>query len=155
IRRGIAEEELKVTIEGAPDDQSLVEGLERTFGAAACTVPDSPGADVLRDVARTALREHVLPSIENELHKALRQVADDVAIEVFAENVGKVLLAAPFGAKAVVGIDPGIRTGCKAAAIDASGNCLRHAVLRLANDEQRAAARETLRELVRDFSADA
>ena len=68
-----------------------------------------------------ALRDHVLPSIENEVHRALKDAADEVAIRVFAENVRRLLLEAPFGPKPVLGVDPGLRTGCKLAAVDASG----------------------------------
>jgi hypothetical protein len=67
------------------------------------------------------LRAHVVPSIESEVHKALREVADQAAIEVFAENVRTLLLSAPFGPKAVLGVDPGLRTGCKLAVVDGSG----------------------------------
>ena len=71
---------------------------------------------------KTALTVHVLPSIANEIHKQLKTDADEHAIQVFTDNVRKVLMASPFGAKVVLGIDPGIRTGCKVALIDKGGN---------------------------------
>jgi uncharacterized protein len=57
------------------------------------------------------------PALRIEVHRALKDVADEAAIRVFAENVRKLLLAAPFGSKAVLGVDPGIRTGCKLAVV--------------------------------------
>ena len=59
------------------------------------------------------------------MHKALRDIADVAAITVFAENVRKLLLAAPFGPKAVLGVDPGLRTGCKLAVVDETGQLRR------------------------------
>src|SRR5581483_2284800 len=154
IRRGVAEEELAVAIEAGPEDD-LDERLVRGFAAAACTVPDSPGADVLARVARTALQEHVRPAIETEVHKALRQVADDVAIEIFAANVRKVLLSPPLGPKAVLAVDPGIRTGCKVAVVDDAGSFVKSAVLKLKSDESRSQAKEELLGLVRDTEVQA
>ena len=65
------------------------------------------------------------------MHKALREVADAAAIQVFAENVRKLLLASPFGPKAVLGVDPGMRTGCKLAVVDESGAYLGSHVMHL------------------------
>ena len=86
--------------------------------------------------ARRAWRcaAHVAPSIETEVHKALREVADTAAIGVFAENVRKLLLAAPFGPKAVLGVDPGLRTGCKLAVVDGSGALRRARALHAPRD---------------------
>jgi uncharacterized protein len=69
---------------------------------------------------------------------------------VFAENVRRRLLEAPFGAKPVLGVDPGIRTGCKLAAVDASGKFVATDVVHLQTDEQRSAARDTVARLVRE-----
>jgi len=111
VRRGTAEGELTLAVGGPPDDPEFEARLVEAFEAAACTVPDSPGAQVLKEAARSALRDHVLPSIENEVHRALKDAADEAAIRVFAENVRRLLLEAPFGPKPVLGIDPGSRTG--------------------------------------------
>ena len=109
MRRGWTEEELTLTIGGAPEDVAYDEMMLARFESAACTVPVSPGAEVLLRAAKLALKGYVLPSIENEVHRALKEVADDAAIKVFAENVRKLLLAAPFGSKAVLGVDPGVQ----------------------------------------------
>ena len=91
----------------------------------------SSGAPLLKRAARLALRVHVAMSIDTEVHKALREVADAAAITVFAENVRKLLLAAPFGPKPVLGVDPGLRTGCKLAVIDATGRYLGSGLMHL------------------------
>ncbi len=153
LRRGAAENELAVRLGGAPDDAEFDERLRRAFEAEAVTVPDSPGDAVLRRAARLALAEHVLPGVATAVHKALKGVADDVAIRVFADNVRKVLLASPFGSRPVVAIDPGIRTGCKVAVVDAAGTFVTSAVLHLKTDDSRAEARGTLITLVQAHGA--
>ncbi|MFN6961260.1 MAG: Tex family protein, partial [Rhodocyclaceae bacterium] len=62
--------------------------------------------------------------LETELMGALRERAEDEAIRVFAKNLHDLLLAAPAGPRAVIGLDPGIRTGVKVAVVDATGKLL-------------------------------
>ncbi|MBC8132785.1 MAG: helix-hairpin-helix domain-containing protein [Deltaproteobacteria bacterium] len=135
----------------APVDP-LLETLQARFEAAACTQPAFAGAALLRRSAKLALRGHVVPAIENEVHKALRAVADEAAIAVFAENVRKLLLSAPFGPKAVLGVDPGIRTGCKLAVIDGSGKYVGSGLMHLETPSGKANAAPVLAELVRKGS---
>ena len=75
----------------------------------------------LADVCRWTWRVKLLPGFETELIGRLRDDAEAEAIRVFAANLKDLLLAAPAGPKAVLGLDPGIRTGVKVAAIDATG----------------------------------
>src|SRR5262249_417138 len=140
MRRGWMEEELTLTIGGAAEDTAYDEIMLARFEGEACSAPDSPGAELLRRAARRALKAYVLPSIENEAHRELKEIADEAAIKVFAENVRKLLLAAPFGSKAVLGVDPGIRTGCKLAVVDDSGKFLASNVIFLQskNDQENA-----------------
>ena len=63
-------------------------------------------------------------SLERDLFSRLREEAEKVAIKVFAENLRDLLLAAPAGPRVVLGLDPGIRTGCKVAVVDATGKVL-------------------------------
>jgi uncharacterized protein len=83
-------------------------------------VPDSPGREILLKAAHLAFKAHVFTSIENEAHKALREVADEAAIKVFGRKREKVTFnAAPFGPKSVLGgSNPGIKTGCKLAVVE-------------------------------------
>jgi uncharacterized protein len=153
LRRGWMEEELTLSIGGKPDAQGGDGGFEAellgAFEAEACTAPDSPGAAVLLKAARLALKVYVQPAIDNEVHKALRELADAAAIQVFAENVRKLLLAAPFGPKGVLGVDPGIRTGCKVAVVDDSGKYIASTVLHLQADEAKQKAAQMVVETVR------
>lgn len=155
IRRGWIEEELKLSLGPKPEPKpegdvvpGLPQGYEmdllREFERAACTVFDSPGAQALLKASKLAFRAHVLPSIENEVHKALKEVADQMAIQVFAENVKKLLLAAPFGPKGVLGIDPGVRTGCKLAWVDDSGKYVKSGVILLQSDADKENAKALL-----------
>jgi uncharacterized protein len=154
MRRGWVEEELMLSMGGAlpPDEESptdpLIEHLTAVFEGAACTAPRFAGAPLLQRAGRMALRAYVVPSIENEVHKALRDVADEAAITVFAENVRKLLMAAPFGPKAVLGVDPGIRTGCKLAVIDGSGRYVGSGLLHLESPAGKASAAPVLADLV-------
>ena len=149
IRRGWIEEELTLSVTGPADDPESEARLLQAFEREACTVLDSPGASVLLKAARIAFKAHVLMSIENEVHKALREVADKAAIEVFAENLRKLLLASPFGAKAVVGIDPGVRTGCKMAIVDDSGKYLASTVLFLNSEGEKTKSKKLISEIVK------
>jgi protein Tex len=144
IRRGWMEEELTLSLGNGPKDEPFEPFLDQLFLNAACTVTDSPGADVLKRAANLALKAHVLPSIENEAHRALKDVGDEIAIKVFSENVRKLLLASPFGPKTVLGVDPGIRTGCKLALVDESGKFTTHGLLRLQTEEEKTQAKQTI-----------
>ena len=154
-RRGAAEGELTLAVGGPPDDPEFEARLAQAFEAASCTVPDSPGAEVLKKASRAALRDHVLPSIEGEVHRALKDAADEAAIRVFADNVRRLLLDAPFGPRPVLGIDPGLRTGCKLAAVDAAGAYVGSDVIHLHTEEGRDRARSRVAELCRETGADA
>ena len=147
LRRGWMEEELTLSIGAAPEDTEMDEVLLKRFENEACTVPDSPGAEVLLRAAKLALRVYVLPSIETEVHRALKDVGDEAAIKVFAENVRKLLLAAPFGSKAVLGVDPGIRTGCKLAVVGDGGKYLADNVIYLQSKSDQERARKLLVEI--------
>ncbi|HEY7183235.1 MAG TPA: Tex-like N-terminal domain-containing protein, partial [Blastocatellia bacterium] len=144
MRRGWTEEELTLTIGGAPEDTAYDEILLARFESEACSVPDSPGAELLQRAAKLALKGYVIPSIENEVHRELKEVADEAAIKVFVENVRKLLLAAPFGSKAVLGVDPGLRTGCKLAVVDDSGKFLASNVIFLQSKSDQETAKKML-----------
>jgi protein Tex len=145
MRRGFMEEELAWSVGGAPGDAAFDAALLAAFERAACSRPSSPAADVMKRAARLALRGYVSPSIENEVKGALRDVADAAAIQVFAENLRKLLLAAPYGAKSVLGVDPGIRTGCKLAVVSDSGAFLGSHVIHLSTERERESAKQVLR----------
>jgi len=84
----------------------------------------TPRGRWLAEVCRWTWRVKLLTAFESELLSQLRESAEAEAIRVFAANLKDLLLAAPAGHKAVMGLDPGIRTGVKVAVIDATGKLL-------------------------------
>ncbi|MCC6182438.1 MAG: RNA-binding transcriptional accessory protein [Bacteroidia bacterium] len=69
------------------------------------------------------------PSIEAEMRVQTKQLADEKAIQVFADNLRELLLASPLGQKTILALDPGFRTGCKVVALDAQGKLLEETVI--------------------------
>jgi len=80
-----------------------------------------PGDDLIRKCIGWTWRVKLSLSTERDLFTRLREAAEKVAIKVFADNLRDLLLAAPAGARVVLGLDPGIRTGVKVAVVDATG----------------------------------
>jgi len=93
--------------------------LDARFGTQA-----PPRERWLGDVCRWTWRVKLLTAFETEFITRLRESAEEEAIRVFAANLKDLLLAAPAGPKSVLGLDPGIRTGVKVCAIDATGKLL-------------------------------
>ncbi|CBS88893.1 Tex family protein [Azospirillum lipoferum] len=80
-----------------------------------------PADKWLSDVVRWTWKLKIGPHIETDLMGSLRERAEDEAIRVFARNLHDLLLAAPAGQRATIGLDPGIRTGVKVAVVDSTG----------------------------------
>ncbi|MFF7438790.1 Tex-like N-terminal domain-containing protein [Streptomyces sp. NPDC008122] len=80
-----------------------------------------PGDKWLRDTVRWAWRTRILVHLGIDLRLRLRTAAEDEAVRVFAANLRDLLLAAPAGTRATLGLDPGFRTGVKVAVVDATG----------------------------------
>ncbi|MFJ4713398.1 Tex family protein [Streptomyces sp. NPDC088785] len=80
-----------------------------------------PGDKWLQDTVRWAWRTRILVHLGIDLRMRLRTAAEDEAVRVFAANLRDLLLAAPAGTRATLGLDPGFRTGVKVAVIDATG----------------------------------
>jgi uncharacterized protein len=83
-----------------------------------------PADKWLADVCQWTWRVRAHLHISTELLMQLREAAEAEAIKIFGRNLHELLLAAPAGPKAVLGLDPGIRTGCKVAVVDATGKLL-------------------------------
>jgi len=115
VRRGEQEGVLRCKVGLAPELLTpRIEGRMKL-------VPASPFAGELAAAVRDGLVRLLAPSIETDLRIELKMKADRDAVEVFATNLRTLLLSAPLGGKAVVGVDPGLRTGCKCVALDATG----------------------------------
>jgi uncharacterized protein len=122
VARGEREGALSATIE--LDAAPIVDRLDRTFNR-----PQSPHRALFRRIELDAYERLLAPSIESEVRAIVNERAEQDAIRVFAENLRNLLLAPPVRGEAILGIDPGLRTGCKAAAIDRSGKYLESAVI--------------------------
>jgi len=92
-------------------------------------VTPSPWEKWMADVCRWTWRVKLLTAFETEMMTRLRESAENEAIRVFAANLKDLLLAAPAGPKSVMGLDPGIRTGVKVAAIDRTGKLVETATV--------------------------
>ncbi|WP_435311727.1 Tex family protein [Primorskyibacter sedentarius] len=110
-----------VTVDIAPDPEEGAERAERMVAARLECRGAGPGDDWLRKMAGWTWRVKLSMSMMFELLGDLRARAQEEAIAVFARNLKDLLLAAPAGARPTLGLDPGIRTGVKAAVIDATG----------------------------------
>jgi protein Tex len=83
-----------------------------------------PGDALIRKCIAWCWKVKLSLSLERDLFARLRESAEQVAIKVFAENLRDLLLAPPAGPRVVMGLDPGIRTGCKVAVVDATAKVL-------------------------------
>ncbi|WP_121740207.1 Tex family protein [Streptomyces sp. E1N211] len=119
--RGEKEEVLDLVLEPEEptDGPSSYEGIvAQRFGIAD---RGRPGDKWLLDTVRWAWRTRVLVHLGIDLRLRLRTAAEDEAVRVFAANLRDLLLAAPAGTRATLGLDPGFRTGVKVAVVDATG----------------------------------
>jgi len=103
----------------------------------------------LKAVVRDAFDRLIRPSLVGEIRAIRKEEADKESIETFETNLRELLLSAPAGMKPTLGVDPGLRTGCKAAALDATGKLLEHQTVHPHQSEaQRRVAEQTLREMI-------
>ena len=112
---------------------TMISGDKVTSCLNYCTPSDSRGlkgsSGQIRLAAEDAYKRLLAPSCEIDVTVDKKSEADRAAIEVFGENLRHLLLASPLGEKAVLAIDPGIRTGCKVAMMDATGKYLGKTVI--------------------------
>jgi len=118
IRRGETEGILRRTLSIDADPQ--IERIKTLCGAN----PASPFFPELEKAILDAYKRLLTISVEVDVSVEMKMKADRSAVEIFAKNLRNLLLAAPYGEKSVIGIDPGLRTGCKCAALDATGKYL-------------------------------
>ena len=132
IRRGEKEGMLRADID--IDAVRLADRVTAVVGVE----PRSPWAPQLRQAVEDGCKRLLLPSIETDLRVELKLRSDVDAVDIFASNLRNLLLSAPAGEKAIVGIDPGLRTGCKCVALDATGKMLEYITVFPALGEQKA-----------------
>ena len=122
--RGRNEEVLSLDIDVDADDTSSVKPVERMIANAYAIGGSLPGDRWLMDVAGWTWRIKLSLHLTLDLMRDLRERAEEEAIHVFARNLKDLLLAAPAGSRATMGLDPGIRTGVKVAVVDGTGKVL-------------------------------
>lgn len=108
----------------APVEEEATEIINKQF-----VTGHNAASEQVTKAAADAYKRLLRPSLENESRAAAKERADNEAIEVFAENLRQLLLAAPLGPKAVIAVDPGYRTGCKTVALDVQGNMIANDVI--------------------------
>ena len=128
--RGRNEDILTIDIEIDADSTALVKPVEQMIADAYAIRPDGGPADKwLMDVACWTWRVKLSLTLSIDLMTELRERAEEEAIAVFARNLKDLLLAAPAGSRATIGLDPGIRTGVKVAVVDDTGKLLETATV--------------------------
>ncbi|WP_337181742.1 Tex family protein [Shinella sp.] len=118
--RGWNEEFLSVDIVVDQDNTEPVKPVERVI-ASFYAVGTKPGDRWLADVIGWTWRVKLSMSLSLDLMREMRERSEEEAIRVFARNLKDLLLAAPAGTRATMGLDPGIRTGVKVAVVDNTG----------------------------------
>lgn len=99
-----------------------------------------------------AYKRLLIPSLTTDVWVSLKMRSDREAINVFAENLKQILLASPLGAKTVIGIDPGLRTGCKCAVVQDTGKFIVNTTLYITgSDELKARAEQQLLALIETY----
>ena len=113
-----------VSLKARPEKEEVLHELERFFvkGKDACGV-------LVQEACGESYKRLLCPSLENEVLNFAKERADKEAISVFSKNLRQLLLAPPLGAKRILAIDPGFRTGCKVVCIDQYGSLLTNATL--------------------------
>ena len=115
VKRGEREGILRVRVE--VDEERVLGLLLRGM----LHRPGSPFAGQLHDAVTDGQKRLLGPAVEKDVQAALKERSDAAAVEIFAENLRSLLLAAPLGEQPVLGLDPGFRTGVKCAVVSATG----------------------------------
>ena len=117
------------------------------------------GNEVLDEKLKLAIKDSlkrlIYPSIEREIRNELTDIGEEGAIKIFKENLKALLLQAPIKGKVVMGYDPGFRTGCKIAILDATGKFLENtAVYPTVPKKDIAGTKKTLKALIAKYDVD-
>ena len=130
LNRGEKDGFLTISAEAGKTEKELANGIESIFFAR--------HSDFFGECSALALTDRIFGSIETENFSKIKDFAIDASLDVFHKNLEQILLMPPFGEKPVIGVDPGIRTGCKAALLDEHGNFVASALLNLHLDKNEA-----------------
>lgn len=145
VNRGEKENVLKVKVEW---------NVERVRNAsvAELTLAGHPHRDIVDKAMEDGMNRLLLPSLEREVRRELTEHAQDSAVSIFARNLRSLLLQPPLRGKRVLAIDPGLRSGCKVAALDETGQMLDHSVIYPHTSAHRLPeAKSTLEKFIRKY----
>lgn len=148
MRRGESEGLLKVSID--IDDDRASDSLAKRY-----VKGSGPASDCVDDAVRDSYYRLLQPSIENEFAALSKEKADAEAIRIFARNLEQLLMASPLGQKAVMGIDPGFRTGCKVVCLSPQGNLLHNEAIYPHPPHNDRSAAAKIRTLVEQYRIEA
>ena len=113
---------------------------------------NSPYKKFLTNAIIDAYKRLIFPALEREIRNQLTETAQTQAIHVFASNLKQLLLQAPLAGYTVMGLDPGYRTGCKMAIVDATGQVLDHGVLYITmSDDAKAKSAQKLLDYIQKY----
>lgn len=148
FRRG--EKEGMLSLDTSPEEEDALQKLARQFVKQNSSAAN---AEQMELAVKDAYKRLLKSSMETEVRLKAKKKADSEAIQVFADNLRELLLAAPMGQKSVLAIDPGFRTGCKVVCLDPQGKLLKHDVI--FPDRRRTEAMATIHNLVKDYNVQA
>ena len=147
IDRGEKEDILKVGIE--IEAERCLKIMERLLikGSNECS-------ELVKSACADAYDRLIFPSVEREIRSELTDVADEQAIKLFAMNLRQLLMQPPVKGYVAIGLDPGYRTGCKLAVVDATGRVLDTAVIYPTHSEnQIKKSKQTLKDMIKKYHA--
>ena len=148
INRG--EKEKVLTVKITANEEKIIKYLENHV---------LKGNEILDEKLKLAIKDSlkrlIYPSIEREIRNELTDIGEEGAIKIFKENLKALLLQAPIKGKVVMGFDPGFRTGCKVAILDATGKFLENtAVYPTLPKKDIAGTKKTLKALIAKYDVD-
>lgn len=130
IDRGEREDKLKVGVE-------IPEGSGEKMITDKYVKNSSPCGELVKAAAEDSFKRLVFPSVEREVRAGLTETACEAAIKVFASNLRQLLMQQPVKGSVALGLDPGYRTGCKLAVVDATGKVLDTGVAHITLNDRR------------------
>ena len=149
MRRGEKEDILNLSI--VPPEEQALKILEDLF-----VKGEKDDSAEVKSAVQDCYRRLLSRSMETEIRLAVKERADLEAIRVFSENLRELLLAPPLGARRVMGLDPGYRTGCKLVCLDAQGKLLHHdTIYPHTSNKQKEDAVRKVRELLDQYQIEA
>lgn len=143
LDRGERENVLKVSI-------ALPEGKGEAVMIRRFVKNNSPCGELVKEAAEDAFSRLLFPAVEREVRRELTETASEAAIKVFASNLRQLLMGAPLKNRTVLGVDPGYRTGCKLAVVDATGKVLDTGVayITIGEGAKMEQGKETIRRMI-------